>query len=348
EALKDPAVQTRLKDGSLSVRVIFEGYGTPAENEKKMAEIEALGLDVRSLSSGKHVHHKFAVMDGDSKTRSRVVTGSANWSLSSYRNYDENIVFIQDEIETTAQYGREFELLWSNSTEFGKTQTHPTRTFAYVGPFKVDDLDAFFNAPRLIAKSTAPEHVITDQIVRLIDSAQKELQIATTRVRLKPVLVALKKAADRGVKIRLLISQDDYHDLGKRAEWLLGNPNLELRIKFYSLRPSDYLVYQMHGKWMIVDRETVWTGSFNWSESSENSHIENAIEMKGARAREVLPTYEAKFEEIWNRGRQNLPGFQAELKTKRDKKETPTCGFSPISLSFAEVKSLLALAPRCK
>ncbi|MEK7356285.1 MAG: phospholipase D-like domain-containing protein, partial [Bdellovibrionota bacterium] len=204
------------------------------------------------------------------------------------------------------------------------------------------------NAPRLLKKDKNPDHVITSQIVRLIDSAKSELSIATTRVRLQPVLEALKAAADRGVKIRILISQDDFHDLNKRAEWLFGNPNLELRVKFYSLRPSDYLTFQMHSKWMIVDRKKVFSGSFNWSESSENSHIENVLEMSGARAAEVLPTYEAKFDELWERGRQKLPGFQAELKEKREKRETPTCGFSPISLSYTEVRDLLALAPRCK
>lgn len=348
EALMDPSVQTRLKDGSLSVRVIFEGYGTPAENLEKMTSLEKIGVDVRELSSGKHVHHKFAVFDGDSKTRSRVIMGSANWSLTSFRNYDENMIFLSDEQETTAQYGQEFEMLWTHSNEVGTAQNHPKRTFAYSGPFKKDELDAYFNAPRLILKDKNPDHVITDQIVRLMDSAQNEIDIATTRVRLQPVLEAMKRAADRGVKIKILISQDDFHDLDKRAQWLFGNPNLELRIKFYSLRPSDYLAFQMHNKWMIVDHKTVWSGSFNWSESSENSFIENALEMNGSRAAEVLPTYEAKFNELWERGRTKLPAFQAELKEKREQKQTPTCGFSPISLTYQEVKGLIALAPRCK
>ncbi len=44
------------------------------------------------------VHHKFAVIDSALSTH-RVITGSANWSLSSYHNYNENIVFFDQEPE---------------------------------------------------------------------------------------------------------------------------------------------------------------------------------------------------------------------------------------------------------
>ena len=92
QALKSPDVQARLHSGQLQMRLLFEGYGTPEENSKKMAALEELGLDVRFLGKVVKVHHKFAVMDAGLRNH-RVVTGSANWSLSSYRNYNENILF---------------------------------------------------------------------------------------------------------------------------------------------------------------------------------------------------------------------------------------------------------------
>lgn len=343
--LNDPSVQTRLKSGALSIRMVFEGYGKPADNEKRMLDLEALGIDVRTLKSGKKVHHKFAVLDAGT-TQTRVITGSANWSLSSYRAYDENMLFLQGEPEANASFEDEFERLWNSSLEVGQTLNHPKRARSDANGAP-DRLDVFFNSPRILEKNSSPDHVLTSQLVRLIDGAKSDLAIATTRVRLVPVMESLKAAAARGVKVRLVLSQDDYRDLWKRADSLLNQPNLELRIKFYNLKPNQYITYQMHNKFMIVDGQTIETGSFNWSDSSENSHIENVVELKGAAASEVLPAYQDRFNLIWERGRADLPAFKAALAQKKQAGQVPECGFSPISLTYEEVRELLKLAPKC-
>ena len=343
--LMDPSVQTRLKSGALSIRMVFEGYGKPADNEKRMMDLEALGIDVRTLKSGKKVHHKFAVIDSGT-ARARVITGSANWSMSSYRGYDENMLFLENEPEANFSFESEFERLWASSNEVGQTQAHAPRALPDVSSAP-DRLDVFFNSPRILEKDPSPDHVLTNQLVRLIDNAKSELLIATTRVRLEPVMASLKAAAARGVKIKILISQDDYRDLWKRADALLNQPNLELRIKFYNLKPGQYITYQMHNKFMIVDRQTVETGSFNWSKSSEDSHIENVVELKGPAASEVLPSYTSRFEMMWDRGRADLPALKASLQEKKSQGQLPECGFKPTSLSYDEVRELLKLAPKC-
>lgn len=344
QVLQKTLMKQRLQQGDLSVRFIFEGYGTAEENKKKAEEIEALGFDVRFVKSGKHVHHKFAVIDANS-VNARVVTGSANWSLSSYKNYDENILFLEQEAAATQAFGTEFERLWKQSEEFGIRMPHEKRELPEVGSGQ--DIEAFFNSPRFLEGSDADENVLTSQLVRLIDGAQSEIVIATTRSRIEAVNVALRAAADRGVKIKMILSQDDYRDLWKRAKLLLGHPNLELRIKFYNLKPSQYLTYQMHNKWMVIDKKTILTGSFNWSDSSENQHIENLVELDGKSAMEVLPKYLSRFDLLWERGRSTLPTLLSDLESKKQQGELPTCGFAPIALTYEEVRSVLKLAPKC-
>ncbi len=344
QALMDPRMSARLKTGDVTIRLIFEGYGKPSENEKKMQELEALGIDVRFLKSGKKVHHKFAVIDSGT-AEARVITGSANWSLTSYRNYDENMLFFENEREANFLFESEFQSLWDQCAEFGETIAHAERPLPELDA--TDRLDVFFNSARLLAKDPASEHVLTNQVVRLIDGARTELEIATTRVRLVPILESLKAAASRGVKIKLLISQDDYHDLWKRSDSLLAQPNLELRIKFYNLKPAQYITKQMHNKFMIVDHETIETGSFNWSDSSENAHIENVVELKGDGAKDVMAAYQSQFDQIWDRGRDALADFMASLSEKKQKGELPACAFAPMSLSYDEVRALLKLAPKC-
>jgi phosphatidylserine/phosphatidylglycerophosphate/cardiolipin synthase-like enzyme len=343
-AFMSPEVQSKLVSGELQVRVLFQGYGTPEENAKKMADLEALGLDVRAVGPGRDVHHKFALIDSATQTP-RVISGSANWSMNSYRNYDENILFFDDEDNITAQFQVEFERLWNHSVEFGRAYEHPA--LQVVAPVVDDQVVTFFNSPRFIERSRASENFLSRQIADAIDQAQSEILIASTRVRLKNILASLKAAADRGVQIKILLSQDDYSDLWKRADPLLTHPHIQTRIKFYNLKVSQYLTYQMHNKFILIDNSTMFTGSFNWSDSSETNYIENLMRFRGQAAQEILPAYTSRFEMIWERGRVQLPAFIEELTADRAQQILPSCGFAPISLTAEEVAQIRRLAPKC-
>lgn len=344
QMLKSPAVKARIESGALKIRLIYEGYDTPQGNQETMGKLEELGIDVRYLGKGVKMHHKFATIDsglGDA----RVISGSANWSLSSYRNYNENILFLSESPEASYRYQVEFNRLWKIAKEYGVVgeERVVTAPFADEGEFTVH-----FNSPRLL-KSTEEEGIfITDQLVRELDAAVSSADIATTRIRLEPLLEAVSRAAKRGVQVRLLLSQDDYRDLYKRAKWLFSQPGIQLRVKFYNLKASEYMAFQMHNKFMIVDRASLFTGSFNWSKSSETNHIENLIELRGSLAQTVLPAYEDEFAMLWDLGRAGLAEFERSLEESRLKGELPRCGFTPTSLEVVEIKRLLKANPRCK
>lgn len=345
QALQSPSVQKRLQTGRLHVRLIFEGYAAPQDNEKKMAELEKLGLDVRFLGKSVKVHHKFAVIDAGLPS-AKVVTGSANWSLSSYRNYNENILFFTGEDEVTGRYDLEFSRLWSASQEFGRDDDASERPVA-----DYDDEDGvavFFNSPRTLGVTDTQETMLTNQVVRLINEAQHTLQIATTRVRLTPVLEALRAAADRGVHIQIVISQDDYMDIGRRASYLLGRKNLELRVKFYSLKVSDYMTYQMHNKFLIADGEKILAGSFNWSTSSETRHIENLIELAGEKAAQVMPAYVNEFSSIFELGRDQYDAVAERLERLQADGQVPACAITPMALHVPEIRKLVKLGKGCR
>ncbi len=344
KAIKSPEVQVKLESGELKMRLIYEGYENKKDNQKKMAALEELGIDVRYLGKSVKVHHKFAVIDPGSP-QERVITGSANWSSYSYRGYDENILYLEREPEATYRYQLEFDRLWALTKPFGKDLGNNEDVILPAVDQK--DFAAFFNSPRRFDKESPEPKVITDQIVRIIDSAKNYIQIATTRVRHQPLLEAILRAAERGVKIEIIISQDDYHDLQKRATWLLKNKNIQLRIKFYSLKPSDYMAFQMHNKFMIVDHSTVLTGSFNWSKSGEENHIENIVELNDLMAQEVLPDFEKEFSRLWNLGRDRLEDFEQKLESLKDSGKVPRCGFSPIVFDIDEIVELLKNNPKC-
>lgn len=339
KALKSPAVKQRIESGDLKIRLIYEGYDTKAKNAERMTAIEDLGIDVRYLGKAAKVHHKFAVIDS-----ARVISGSANWSMSSYRNYNENILFFENEQEANYRFHQEFSQLWSRAKEHGRQGEYEERTIA---PVDRDDFSVHFNSPRILKENGREKIQLTEQIVRLIDEAQARVDVATTRIRLQPVLEAVHRAAKRGVQLRILLSQDDYHDLYLRAQWLFNVPGIQLRVKFYNLKVANYMFFQMHNKFLIVDAQTVGTGSFNWSESSENGHIENLIELRGSIAGEVMKTFEEEFAMLWDLGRTELADLQARLQEAKNAGISPKCAFKPMALEVPEIKKLLSLGSKC-
>lgn len=341
QTLQSPAIQSRIRNGDLKIRMVLELYGTPEENANKRHAIESLGVDVRYLDRSVKVHHKFAVIDPLGAV-DRVITGSANWSLSSYRGYNENILFFTQEPEATSRYQTEFNRLWINSAEFGFTSSA-----TFIQPIQgadQDEMEVYFNSPKRLEPHSDENSNLTKEIVNLINSSESYLQIASTRIRLVPVLEALQAAAQRGVQIQAIISQDDFIDLGKRAKYLLNNPNIDLRVKFYNLQVSQYMTYQMHNKFMIVDGHTLVTGSFNWSLSSENNHIENIVVLSGALAQEVLPSYENEFASIWNLGRHEYSALLEALKKQLHQE----CSIPQMTLYPREIYQLLKFKNQCK
>lgn len=350
-ALKSPAVQARIASGQLKVRMIYEGYGKPEQNQKRMAEAEAMGIDVRFLGKSIDMHHKFAVID-HGRSLERVTTGSANWSMSSFRNYNENILYFENEPGAATRFQTEFERLWLRCREFGHSQAPVQNSVA--DPVSIAELDSqlenlkiYFNSPRRLKIPDVDGDILTDKLVQAIDKANSHIEIASTRVRLIPVLEAIKRAANRGVNIRILLGQDDYRDLEKRKAWLIDQPNILLRVKFYSLKIGAYMGLQMHNKMMIVDGNTLLTGSFNWSKSGQTQHIENLVELDGALAQMVLPAYISEFESLWEMGRAEFPNYLAELEKYRARNERPPCGFKPTALTYDEVHKLLLENPEC-
>lgn len=368
---KSQNFQKKLKQGDLKVRLIFEGYASKEENLEKMLELEKIGLDARALSSSKKMHHKFAIIDGH-KADASVITGSANWSSSSRDNYNENIIFFDREGSIAQDFQEEFNFLWNLSKEVGTSQKHQEREFEKA----IDGIGkAYFNKQnfsvsrgRLSKKRGDIGYHLTKQIVRAIDSADEKIEIATTRLKLRPIYNAVLRAAKRGIEVKLVVTMGEYEWASKRkklkektcsnefeskcssgvnyaallsGQGFEGHENVEVRLKFFHLKTSAYLSKQMHSKYLIIDEQVVLSGSFNWSYSSEFSHIENIVEINQRESKEVLKEFNKDFDILWGQGREKLSHLHERISATKKAGEKMDCGFDPMSLSYEEIDSLL-------
>lgn len=365
-ALKDPQIQSRLRSGQLKIRLIYQGSGDKAKAIQKMQAFEQLGVDCRFLGSSLNLHHKFALIDLGLPSE-KLISGSANWTVSSMRNYSENILYISNEHEIANQYAIEFHHWWNLSKEFGLSifpnlalpQSSALNPNLFV---KLNSVN--FQGTKVINKNA---FVLARQLVSEIDRAKSEILIATTRIKLRPVFEALIRAAHRGVQIYIVVSMDEFEYPKKRQTELPGcaqswsvecsegknysdllamakksNLPLELRVKFYNLNTTKYITNQMHSKYMIVDRARVISGSYNWSVSAENGHVENMIIFSGSRYPEALRSMVFDFSRLWALNRDTYLNTKNRFFEAAKNSKKISCFFEPETLTFQEIDQLLS------
>lgn len=378
QALKTPKIQERLKSGKLKVRLIYEGYEEPEAKLKRMQGLEDLGVDVRYLGASKKVHHKFAVIDAGLEKAS-LITGSANWSLSSMTSYNENILFFDQEPGIARAFGEQFYFLWGKSQELGEAKW--AAIDAGVNTAEVEaGLDVHFNTENFkfskgkVSNNTKVEgYALTRTIVEAIDEAQNHIEIATTRVKLRPIYDALLRAAQRGVKVDLVVTMGEYEYKSQRAKKQVlecediydvdcsagqnyasflsrgdfpGHENIQVRLKYFHVKKEVYLSKQMHSKYIIIDGQRVLTGSFNWSYSAEYNHLENLVTLDGAVYPQVVAAFGADFDRLWDKNREKFEPFLEKLSKALEGSYKIECGFEPIALAFEEVDYMLTTGSR--
>jgi phosphatidylserine/phosphatidylglycerophosphate/cardiolipin synthase-like enzyme len=371
QALSSQEMQDKIKSGSLRIRIIFEGYGSDEDTKSRSEALEKLGVDVRWFSSARKVHHKFAAIDAGSADAT-VITGSANWSLGSMKNYDEAIIVLREYPGLTMAFQKEFNLLWGLSDEYGATRfsdAHPTADVpieAGATPwFNTSNFKISANRMTVIEPKL---WTLTHVVVNAIDSAKSSIKIASTRIVLRPVYNALLRAAARGIKIDILVNQDEYDVPAMRKNktlsdcpveydekcskevdfpWFLdsltypGKENLKVHIKFFSLNPRVTLAKQMHSKYIIVDDVGLASGSFNWSTSAEYNHIENIVGLDGVYFGNVITAFLDNHKRVFSQGRDQYQSYVSRIENAIKTGVKTDCSFYPMALTFNEIDYLL-------
>ncbi|MAV89818.1 MAG: hypothetical protein CL676_00240 [Bdellovibrionaceae bacterium] len=372
--LASPSIQKKIKSGQLKVRIVFNGK--PNRVGYKLEKFEELGIDARYIGLGKKIHHKFAVMDSRENTP-RLITGSANWSQLSREHYSENIMFFVGESEVAVNFQKEFDLLWSLANEYGREEVGSTTNDFLAAKDRNPSIQSFFNTEnfkvrdgRLVDDDSKEGFELTREVVREIDGARKSLEIASTRLKLRPVFDALLRAASRGVKIDFVVTMAEYQTLSYRKDKEVppckeeysqecseshnytvflarhdypGSENVHVRVKYFDFNPKGHLAKQMHSKYMIVDAKKVCSGSFNWSYSAEYSHIENLVCFDGRKYKSALKSFEADFDYTFNLRRQDFEKLKKEFSDRLNLHQYGKCSFAPISLEFEQLDEMFEL-----
>ncbi len=146
---------------------------------------------------------------------------------------------------------------------------------------------------------------IEQQLIKKIDSAQSTLHGAFFEFDLQTVADALIRAHQRGVQVQLVYDDEHTDD----------DPQMKQMIKSGIVAVPDERSAFMHNKFLVVDNECVWTGSFNITENAAFKNNENAIYLCSP---ELVENYQTEFAEMFAgqfgpRSPENTPNQQFYL-----------------------------------
>lgn len=185
---------------------------------------------------------------------------------------------------------------------------------------------------------------VHDRLADLILSAEDSVWIASGHMRSRPISEALLTAVaanpDLDVRVYLdgqeftsawysgqetddhdacmaeAIDQDDVDDCmedGMYWGYPLHAAGLDVRFKLSAYRWDYRYAEQMHHKLVIVDGDTVATGSYNYSPNAEFDTFENVIVLTRDRYAAALDGYVARYQALWETRRDDVEPFLDEL-----------------------------------
>jgi phosphatidylserine/phosphatidylglycerophosphate/cardiolipin synthase-like enzyme len=143
---------------------------------------------------------------------------------------------------------------------------------------------------------------VANEVATFLGEARQSLELALYDIRLhgdaaEIVKDALVRAQERGVEVRLVYNVDHPGPIPVPPPAQTAPELLEaLPIP---TRPIPGVPDLMHHKYVVRDREAVWTGSLNWSEDSWTRQ-ENAIAI--VHSPELAHAYGLNFDELWETG----------------------------------------------
>jgi len=144
----------------------------------------------------------------------------------------------------------------------------------------------------------SPEGSARQLVLETIGSAQHSIQMLAYAFQAPDIMQALVDAKNRGVQVRVVVDkQRNQGKTSKHAMDFVTRHGVELRT-------NDHF-HIHHDKLVIVDENTVETGSFNFAASAETVNSENVIVVRDMP--QVSSQYLAHWQSRWDSGQTYPP-----------------------------------------
>ncbi len=155
----------------------------------------------------------------------------------------------------------------------------------------------------------SPNGGATDALVSLIDHANKSVDVQAYSFTSRPLENALISAHQRGVSVHIILDRSHLERRNYRTGGFTPtvSPALEA---FYNAGIPTHIEYRYliaHNKVMLIDGNTIVTGSFNFSVAAEKYNAENMLVIHNVPA--LFARYDKNFAYHWKTSLPYTPGL---------------------------------------
>lgn len=263
DPIADALVQAHRR--GVQVRIVTE---TDNIDEPAIQQLRKAGIPVAEDGDSGYMHHKFLVIDGR-----YVWTGSYNTTYNgAYRN-NNNVLFVESE-QLAYNFTQEFrELFYAEPDEKFSGAVPP---YPKVGLADETEIFTYFS----------PRNGISSVLLKEVQAAKKSIHF-----------MAFSFTQDRlGQAMR------DRFNSGIEVQGVFDERQVDQYSEYDSMKAAGLPVVQdtnrgaMHHKVIIIDAETVITGSYNFSRNAEENNSENLLIIKGNP--DIASAYLAEFQRV--------------------------------------------------
>lgn len=236
------------------VRMVVDNEHALNDPNTTLGELEAAGIPIVDDGRSAFMHNKFMIIDGLT-----VWTGSMNYQPNDFFRNNNNVVMLRSR-QAADVFTAEFNEMFVDR-QFGRRSLA-----ANVGNFTQDgtQIEIYF----------APENDVMALIIREVNQAQRSIRFAAFSFTDHDLGVAmLNRKEQAGVGVSGVFETTGSLTTSSEMTFLYcagvpvfqdGNPGI------------------LHHKFIVIDNQTVVTGSFNFSSNAANNNDENLLIIRNA------------------------------------------------------------------
>ena len=256
-------------DRGVNVRVFTEYDNINKDKESEIIRLQKAGVPVRDDGDNKgYMHHKFFVID-----ERYVWTGSYNPTYNGTYKNNNNVVWIDSE-PLAYNFTQEFREMYILA-EMNRL-SDPHIPFPYISLSDGTEISTYF----------APENDTISPLLKEITSAKKSIYFMVFSFTHDKLGNAMRDRFKKGISVEGVFED---RQIDKHSEYeSMKKAGIPITV--------DDSPGTMHHKVVVIDEETVITGSYNFSKNAETRNSENLLIIKGNE--KIARTYLKEFKRL--------------------------------------------------